>query len=140
MAAFHKTSIHHGALQFYRASDFELKAFHWYDHEGTPGWDEELCRLVEDAGGKYVRTDNPERFGVEYVFDLNGQYIHVGSTDEDGPTAYLYAYSPNTYDTKANAKRPALGRAFSLQEIRRFRVGAFVAFPCRSCDWEITGI
>ena len=89
---------HSGYLQFYRASDFELKSIYWYDNEGTPGLIDELCKLVEDAGGKLARTDVLEGYGVEYVYKLNGRYIHVGYTDENGPTSYIYAYNPNTYD------------------------------------------
>ncbi len=70
----------------------------WYDSEGTPGLTDELCKLVEDAGDRLVRTDIPEAYGIEYAYELNERYIHVGSTGEYGPTACIYAYNPNTCD------------------------------------------
>lgn len=88
---------HNGYLQFYRANDYDLKSIYWYDNEGTLTLDE-LIQLVEAAGGKFVRNDIPEDYGIEYVYELNGRFIHVGYTAEGGPTCYIYANNPYMVD------------------------------------------
>ena len=87
-----------GYLQFYRASDLDLEKIYWYDNEGSGELTLELCNILEDAGGKVLRTDVLEMYGLEYVYDLGGQIIHVGYTDEYGPTTYVYAYNPERVD------------------------------------------